>query len=145
MAQTTGAITGSAAAVWLKVAAGSYVDYSGQSQSVDAVTGSRVNDSAYTFDGANAIIMLGKEEPVEVTVNFLYTEVAAELWESAYDAWKAGSAVQVKWEPKGTTGSEIETLATGYITSIDFPAVDASSAGPVTASLTVMAPGITWT
>lgn len=144
MAQTTGAITGAAAAVWLKVAAGAYVDHSGQSQAIDAVTASRVNSEAYTFDGDQAIILLGKQEPVEVTVNFLYTEVALEIWEIAYAAFIAGSLVQVKWEPKGTTGKQIETLAGGYITSIDFPAVDASSSGPVVAAITVRAPGITY-
>jgi hypothetical protein len=145
MPQTTGAITGSAAAVSIKIAAGAYVDHSGQAQSVDAATASRVNDSTYTFDGANAIIMLGKEEPVEVTVNFLYTEVALEAWELTYAAFKAGDLVQIKWEPKGTAGKQCETMAGGYITSMDFPAVEASSAGPVVASITVMAPGVTYT
>lgn len=144
MAQTTGAITGAAAAISLKVASGSYVDYSGQAQSVDEVTATRANSTAYTFDGDNAIILLGKEEPVEVTINFLYTEVALELWEIAEAAYQAGSAVQVKWEPKGSSGKQIETAATGYITSITFPAVSAEGAGPVVASITVMAPGITY-
>ena len=144
MAQTTGAVSGAAAAVWLKVAAGSYVDHSGQSQSVDAVSASRMNSDAYTFDGDHALILIGKEEPVEVTVNFLYTEVALEIWEVAQAAFTAGSLVQVKWQPKGSAGSEIETIAGGYITSIDYPAVDASTAGPVVASITVRAPGITY-
>ena len=103
-----------------------------------------MNSEAYTFDGNNAIILLGKEEPVEVTVNFLYTEVALELWEVAEAAFQAGSLVEVKWEPKGSTGKEIATTAGGYITSIDYPAVDASSAGPVVAAITVRAPGITY-
>jgi hypothetical protein len=145
MPQTTGAVTGAAAAVSLKVGTGAYVDHSGQAQSVDATTASRVNDSTYTFDGDNPIILLGKEEAVEVTVNFLYTEVALELWEVAEAAFQAGSLVQIKWEPKGTAGKQCETMAGGYITSIDFPAVEASSAGPVTASITIMAPGITYT
>jgi hypothetical protein len=142
MAQTTGAVTGAATAVSLKVASGSYIDYSGQAQSIDAVTASRATSTAYTFDGDNAIILLGKEEPVEVTVNFLYTEVALELWEVAEAAFQAGSLVQVKWEPKGSSGKQIETTAGGYITSITYPAVAAEGAGPVLASLTVMAPGI---
>ena len=144
MAQTTGAVSGAAAAVWLKVAAGSYVEYSGQSQSIDAVSASRMNSEAYTFDGDYALILIGKEEPVEVTVNFLYTEVALEIWEIVQAAFTAGSLVQVKWQPKGSAGSEIETVAGGYITSIDYPAVDASTAGPVVASITVRAPGITY-
>lgn len=144
MAQTTGAITGSAAAVYLKVGAGSLTDYSGQSQSVDAVTASVTTSDAYTFDGSNAIILVGKEEPVEVTINFLYTEVALELWEVAEAAFQAKTTVQVKWEPKGSTGKEIITDAGGYITSIVYPAVDASTAGPVVASITVRAPGISY-
>jgi len=142
MAQTTGAVTGAAAAVSLKVAAGSYIDYSGQAQSVDAVTATRATSTAFTFDGDNAIILLGKEEPVEVTVNFLYTEVSTELWELAEAAFQAKSLVQVKWEPKGSTGKQIETLAGGYITNIVYPSVAADSAGPVVAAITVRAPGI---
>lgn len=145
MPQTTGAVSGAAAAVSVKIGAGAYVDHSGWTQSVDVTTASIVNSEAYTFDGNNAIILMGKEEPVEVTVNFLYTEVAAELWELAEAAFQAQSLVQVKWEPRGTSGKQIETLAGGYITSIDYPAVDASSAGPVVCSLTVRAPGITYT
>jgi len=145
MAQTTGAITGAAAAVYLKVASGSLIDYSGQAQSVDAVTATRINSEAYTFDGNNAIILVGKEEPVEVTFNFLYTEVALELWEVAEAAFQGASVVQVKWEPKGSTGKELITDAGGYITSIVYPAVDASSSGPVVASITVRAPGISFT
>jgi hypothetical protein len=142
MAQTTGAITGTAAAVYLKIAGASFIDYSGQAQSVDAVTATRASADAYTFDGANAIILLGKEEPVEVTVNFLYTEVASEIWDVAEAAFQAGSLVEVKWEPKGSTGKEIVTSAGGYITSIVYPAVAANGAGPVVASITVRAPGI---
>lgn len=145
MAQTTGAITGSAAAVYLKVGSGLLTDYSGQSQSVDAVTATVTTSDAYTFDGSNAIILVGKEEPVEVTINFLYTEVANELWEVAEAAFQAKTAVQVKWEPKGSTGKEIITDTGGYITSIVYPAVDASTAGPVVASITVRAPGISFT
>lgn len=145
MPQTTGAVSGAAAAVSVKIAAGAYVDHSGWTQSVDVTTASIVNSEAYTFDGANAIILMGKEEPVEVTVNFLYTEVALELWELIQAAFQAQSLVQVKWEPKGTAGKEIETMAGGYVVSLDFPAVDASSAGPVVAAFTVRAPGITYT
>jgi hypothetical protein len=145
MAQTTGAVTGAATAVNIKIGGGSYTDYSGQAQSIDAVTATRATSTAYTFDGDNAIILLGKEEPVEVTVNFLYTEVAAELWAVAEAAFQAGSLVQVKWEPKGTAGGQIETTAGGYITSIIYPAVSAEGAGPVVASITVMAPGIAYT
>lgn len=148
MAQTTAAINGVASTVSVKVASGSYVDISGSTQSVDAATATVMNSDTYTFDGSNAIILLGKFEPVDVTVNVLYTEVAStEAFMIVSAAFAAKSAVQVKWLPKGSASgaNTIETNATGYITSIDYPAVDASSADAIMASFTVRCPGITYT
>jgi len=148
MAQTTAAINGVASTVSVKVASGSYVDISGSTQSVDAATATVMNSDTYTLDGSNAIILLGKFEPVDVTVNVLYTEVAStEAFMIVSAAFAAKSAVQVKWLPKGSASgaNTIETNATGYITSIDYPAVDASSADAIMASFTVRCPGITYT
>jgi hypothetical protein len=143
MAQTTGAMNGSAAAVWLKVGVGAYVDYSGQSQSVDSSDIAIMTSRVYTFDGDFPIILAGKEEGSEVTINFLYTEVAAELWKTAYAAFKAKSAVQAKWEPKGTTGDQFETAAGGIIKNITTPEISADSADALIASITIEVPTIT--
>ena len=148
MAQTTAAVNGVASTVSIKVAAGSYVDISGATQSVDAATATIANSDNYTLDGAAAFILLGKVEPVDVTVNILYTEVlTTEPWMLVSAAFAAKSAVQVKWLPKGTgaTNNTIETNATGYITSIDYPAIDATSADAIMCSFTVRCPGITYT
>ena len=148
MAQTTAAINGIASTVSVKVASGSYVDISGSTQSVDAATATVMNSDTYTLDGSVAIILLGKFEPVDVTVNILYTEVTStEAFMIVSAAFAAKSTVQVKWLPKGAASgaNTIETNATGYITSIDYPAVDASSADAIMASFTVRCPGITYT
>ena len=148
MPQTTTSINGAAATVSIKVAAGSYVDISGSTQSVDAVTATVLNSEAYTLDGANSIVYVGKFEPVEVTVNVLYTETTTtEAYMIISAAFAAKSAVQLKWVPRGAASgaNTIETMATGYITSLDFPAVDASSADALMASFVVKAPGITYT
>jgi hypothetical protein len=107
-----------------------------------------MNSDTYTLDGAGAIILLGKYEPVDVTVNILYTEVVTtEPFMVAQGAFAAKSAVQIKWLPKGAASgaNSIETAATGYITSIDYPAVDASSADALMVSFTVRCPAITYT
>jgi hypothetical protein len=148
MAQTTAAINGAAATVSIKVAAGSYVDISGSSQSIDAATATIQNSSTYTIDGSNGIILVGKYEPVEVKVNILYTEVTStEAFMLAQGAFAAKSAVQIKWVPKGAASgaNTIETMATGYITSLDYPAVTSENADALMVSFTVTTPGITYT
>jgi len=148
MPQTTAAINGIASTVSIKVAAGSYVDISGSTQSIDAATATIANSDTYTLDGSAAIILLGKVEPVDVTVNILYTEVTTtEAFMTVSAAFAAKSAVQVKWLPRGagSGANTIETNATGYITSMDYPAIDSTSADAIMASFTVRCPGITYT
>lgn len=146
MAQTTGAVSGAAATVSIYVTS-AYVDISGSSQSIDAVTASVVTGDAYTFDGNYGIITVGKYEPVEVTVNILYTETAAEAFQSVRALFEARTATQLKWLPLGAASGadQYETKTLGYIVSMDYPPIDASSAGPVMVSFTLRAPGITYT
>ena len=146
MAQTTGAVSGAAATVSIYVSA-AYVDISGSSQSIDVVTASVVTGDAYTFDGNFALTTVGKYEPVEVTVNILYTETAAEAFQSVRALFEARTATQLKWLPLGGAvgADQYETKTVGYITSMNYPPIDASSAGPVMVSFTVRAPGITYT
>jgi hypothetical protein len=146
MAQTTGAVSGAAATVSIYVSA-AYVDISGSSQSIDAVTASVVTGDAYTFDGNFGIITVGKYEPVEVTVNILYTETAAEAFQSVRALFENRTATQLKWLPLGAASGadQYETKTVGFITSMNYPPIDASSAGPVMVSFTVRAPGITYT
>lgn len=146
MAQTTGAYTGAAATVSIYVSA-AYVDISGSSQSIDVTTATVVTGDAYTFDGNFAITTVGKYEPVEVKVNILYTETAAEAFQYVRALFEARTATQLKWLPGGAaSGSDqYETKTVGYVTAMDYPPIDASSAGPVMVSFTVRAPGILYT
>ena len=146
MAQTTGAVTGAASTISIYVSA-AYVDISGSSQSIDAVTATVVSGDAYTFSGNYSIITVGKFEPVEVKVNILYTETAAEAFQSVRALFEANTATKLKWLPLGSASGadQYETMATGYITAMDYPPIDASSAGPVMVSFTIKAPGILYT
>ena len=146
MAQTTGGITGAAATVSIYVAS-AYVDISGSSQSIDVTTATVVTGEAYTFDGNFALTTVGKYEPVEVKVNIIYTETAAEAFQSVRALFEARTATQLKWLPAGAASGadQYETRTIGYITAMDYPPIDASSAGPLMVSFTVRAPGITYT
>jgi len=146
MPQTTGAVTGAAATVSIYVSA-AYVDISGSSQSIDVTTATVVTGEAYTFDGNFALTTVGKYEPVEVKVNIIYTETAAEAFQSVRALFEARTATQLKWLPLGAASGadQYETKTVGYITAMDYPPIDASSAGPLMVSFTVRAPGITYT
>ena len=106
MAQTTTAVNGAAATISIKVASAAYADISGSSQSVDAVTATVVTGEAYTFDGSYAILTTGKFEPVEVKVNIIYTETAAEAFivaQAAFvaksKAWQAAPSLRSTTQP----------------------------------------------
>ena len=146
MAQTTSAYTGAAATVSIYVAS-AYVDISGSSQSIDATTATVVTGDAYTFDGNYALTTVGKFKPVEVKVNILYTETATEAFQYVRALFEGRTATQVKWLPGGAaSGSDqYETKTVGYVTALDYPPIDATSAGPVMVSFTVRAPGILYT
>jgi hypothetical protein len=92
--------------------------------------------------------LVGIFEELDVKVNILYTEVTStEAFMLAQGAFAAKSAVQIKWVPKGAASgaNTIETMATGYITSLDYPAVTSENADALMVSFTVTTPGITYT
>ncbi len=148
MAQTTTAFNSNSATLMIKVAAGSYVDISGSSASIDAAKASVMKSAKHTLESTYPLIFVGKENEVDVTVNVVYTETAAtEAFMIVQAAYDARSAVQIKLTPRGAAAgaNTIETKATGYITELNFPAVDAESADPLMASFVVTCPGITYT
>lgn len=147
MAQTTGAVTGAAGSISIKVNAGAYVDISGSSQSVDAPSVTRTTGEAYTLDTDYAITTVGKREPVEVTVNVIYTEVAGEAFLTLETAFVANQTVQLKWLPKGSASGadQYETASDSRITSFQYAGVDGSSAGPLMVQFVVRSSIITYT
>lgn len=145
MAQTTGAINGLATVLSLKVGAGSYVDISGSSQSVDPPSSEFGIGEANTWGASTAILTTGNFVPQDVKVNILYTETASEAFLLAVDAHENRTAVQLKWVPAGSGGIEYETNAGGYIKAIVLPVGDATSSGPLMASFTIRCNGFTRT
>lgn len=139
MAQTTGAMSGSAATIsYQSGGTGTYTDISGSSQSVDVVSLTKMTGEAYTFDGSYAVLTVGKNEPVEVVVNVLYTDTTTEAYQTMLTAFEQGTLISLKWVPGGATaGADTYTTSAGQITAIDLPAIDASSAGPIMASFTL--------
>jgi len=149
MAQTTGAMTGATGKIEITLNAGStWTDISGTTSSIDVVEFTRTNGSAYTFAGDYALLTFGKQPPVSVTVNCLYTETTAEALKLTVAAIKANTAAQIRWQAvdaAATTYLQYFTVAGGKISTVSLPGNDASSGDPLMFSFTLTAPGIDYT
>ncbi len=149
MAQTTGAMTGATGKIEITFDGGfTWKNISGQTSSIDVVEFTRANGSAYTFAGDYALLTFGKQPPVSVTVNCLYTEVVDEALKLVIASIKANTAAQVRWQPvdaAATTYLQYFTVAGGKISSVSLPGNDSSSGDPLMFSFVLMAPGVDYT
>lgn len=124
MAQTTGATSGRALYVALGTWSTAFVDISGQANGVEVSGGERAVGEAFTADTDTPIITIGKRGGVEVKVNALYTEVTTEAYTLAKTAYEAGSALYVRWAPKGnTSGNILYTTDAAYVTAPPYQGV----------------------
>jgi hypothetical protein len=147
MAQTTTMITGAAAVVSIwdaNATVAAYVDISGSSQAIETATASYLNSDNYTFTGDGPLTLLGKNEPVEITVNIYYTETATEAFEIIQKMFADKDATKIKWQLAGSTGSTIET-GMGKIVSFDYPGAEADSGDGIMASFVLRVPSVTYT
>lgn len=147
MAQTTSMITGKAAVVSIwdaNATPAAYVDISGSSQAIETATATWTNSDNYTFTGDGAVTLLGKLEPVEITVNIYYTEQAAEAFEIIQKMFAEGDATKIKWQLAGSTGSTIET-GMGKLVSFDYPGASADTGDGIMASFVLRVPTISYT
>ncbi len=154
MAQTTGAMSATGAKVEVSVNGSSWTDISGSSNSVDAPEATRNVDSVFTHSEDTAIITSGKQNPIDVTVSIVYTETAAEGWETIRAQHKttgaAGGTLYFRYSPNGggsgdflyTGANGSGTTAAGKISSLTYPVADTGGGGPVLGSFTVQVPAL---
>lgn len=125
MTQTTGAMSGRALYVALSTTGTTFVDVSGTANGVQVGGGERATGEAFTGDTDTPIVTLGKRAGLEITVNTLYTEVTTEAYTLIKTAYEAGSALYVRWAPKGnTTGNILFTTAAAYVTNPPYQGVE---------------------
>lgn len=124
MAQTTGAVSGRSLYVALSTTGTTFVDVSGQTNGVEVSGGERAMGESFTADTDTPIVTLGKRAALEVKVNALYSEVTTELYTLVKTAYEAGSALYVRWAPKGNTAGNIQyTTAAAYVTAPPYQSV----------------------
>ena len=121
-----------------------WTDISGESNTIDAGEQSRMSGETYTFDGDTAIITTGKREPVEVTLNIVYTEVVDSPYDELDTAFKANTKLHVRWFPKGfVVGNYQFSMSPAWLTALTEPGMDAGSPDPLMVAFTIKAPEAT--
>lgn len=149
MAQTTNALSAKSAKVYLSTNGSTWTDdISGEATSIESTEQSRISGEAYTFDGDTAIITSGKREPIEITVNTIYTEESADTFETVRALFEAagGSALYLRWQPAGNTaGDFIFSTSAGVITNFSYPPIDASGGNPILCTFTLKVASVTKT
>lgn len=130
MAQTTGAMSGRALYVALSTTGTTFVDISGHGNGVTPGGGERATGEAFTGDTDTPIVTIGKRSMMELTVNVIYTEATTDGYTLIKTAYEAGSALYVRWAPKGnTTGNIMFTTAAAYVTNPPYQGVEDVGSG----------------
>lgn len=121
----------------------SWVDISGEDQSMTPASKTRKSGEAYTLDGDGAIIQGGKLEPMDLVFAIVYTEIVTEAFHVAMTAFEAacGGKLCVRWSPKGGNAGDWQfTTVASVVTSFTYPPMDATVGGPILVGFTVKAP-----
>lgn len=146
MAQTTAEMSGVNAQIEVSSDGAAWTDVSGSANKVDPGDQSRMTAEDYTFDGDQALITRGKLEPMEISVQAIYTETAGEAFEflRALHETTGGSDCYVRWSPGGgNSGDYLFTSLKGQLATFQYPAAEAGEAAPILVEFTVIVPSVT--
>ena len=153
MPATTDAFAQSNFEIEVSTDGSSWVDLCGQATNVDPGDPEHMVGEQMVACSDYAIISpSNKIGPREITVSVVYTETAAEGFETVYDRFVgADKSLYLRWSPAGgangdkqftTSDAAGSAAAPGYITSCTIPTQDASTADPALFTFTVKASSV---
>lgn len=143
MAQTTGATTLRNVVIEWSTNSSDWVDVSGEANSVEPSGGAVISGEVYTGASDAPIIGVGKDEPIEVDINVVYTESTAEGFVELYTLKTNRTPMRLRYAPKGTaTGNYRWTTHTGYVVECLPPGGEIEDGTPLLAAAKIKAPGI---
>jgi hypothetical protein len=143
MAQATTQVPMACGKLEISIVSGcsTWVDVSGESQSVSGTEQTRMSGEAYTLTGDTALVAGGKREPMELVFVIVYTEDDDDVYELARENFETagcGSDFCARWSPRGgSAGHEQITTGEGILVSFTYPPMDASAGGPIMAGFTL--------
>jgi hypothetical protein len=117
---------------------------------IDDVEMTRPSGEAYVGGSSDyATITIGKREPVEITLTFLYSEATGAAATAIYDQFESATPrLGVRWSPTGlvasarayATSNDGNATGLGVITGVTLSALDPSEAEPYVMMVTVRTP-----
>lgn len=134
MAQTTDSIWGGAAYVGISTDGSAWTEISSHAIKVSPEGGDRRVGEAYVFDDEDPIVKVGKKNPRQTRVDFVYTENVADAFEVVRAQFEAagGGSLYVRWSPSGGgVGDAGYTTDAGFVQDEPFPEVDSEEDGPM--------------
>jgi len=139
-------------AVEISTAGTTWTAVSNAAVKVDDVELSRPSGEAYVGGASDyATVTVGKREPVEITLTFLYNEDANSATNTIFAQFQSATPrLGVRWSPRGLVGGarayatsdDGSTFGLGVITNVTLSALDPSDAAPYVAMVTVRTPTI---
>ena len=120
---------------------------------IDDVELSRPSGEAYVGGSSDyATVTVGKREPIEITLTFLYNEDTNSAANMIFDQFQSASPrLGVRWSPRGlvsqarvyaTSNDGGTTTGLGVITNVTLSALDPGDAEPYVAMVTVRTPSL---
>jgi len=136
--QATGGMSAVDVYVALSTDGTTWVDVSGDVNSVQTSGGERVTGSVHTFAGDFPILKAGKKGPITVTIRGVYTEDSPHLQsylQAAYDA-TGGSSLYARWSYGGGDAGDFGyTTGVGIVKGKPYPDADSESGDPIMTEL----------
>ena len=120
---------------------------------IDDVELSRPSGEAYVGGSSDyATVTVGKREPIEITLTFLYNEASNSAANTVFDRFQSATpTLAVRWSPRGlvsqarayaTSNDGGTTTGLGVITNVTLSALDPGDAEPYVAMVTVRTPSL---
>jgi hypothetical protein len=120
---------------------------------IDDVELTRPSGEAFVGGSSDyATVTIGKREPVELTLTFLYNEDTGSAANTIFNRFQSATpTLGVRWSPRGLVGSARAyatsndggtSFGLGVITSVTLSALDPSDAEPYVAMVTVRTPSL---
>ena len=120
---------------------------------VDDVEQSRPSGEAFVGGSSDyATLTIGKQEPVEITLTFLYSEIPGSAMNIFLNQFQSSTPrIAVRWSPRGliggvhaysTSNDGGATAGRGVITSFTLGALDPSDPEPYIAIATIRTPSL---
>ena len=120
---------------------------------IDDVELNRPSGEAYVGGSSDyATVTVGKREPVELTLTFLYNEASNSAANTVFDRFQSATpTLAVRWSPRGlvsqarayaTSNDGGTTTGLGVITNVTLSALDPGDPEPYVAMVTVRTPSL---